>query len=276
MTYSPAFGAVIIGDEILSGKRADAHLPKLIELLGERGCVLSWAEYVGDDPQRLTAVLGRACASTDVVFSFGGIGSTPDDHTRQCAARALGRPLTLHPEAAALINERMKEMAHERGETFDPASPEHQLRLQMGVFPEGSTIIPNPYNKIPGFTCRGPAGGWLHCVPGFPVMAWPMLAWALDTHHTAQQQRNSYEERSVILPGAIESTLTPLMQAIEARHPGIKVFSLPSVDHPRHGQHVELGIKGPAYCVSTAWDDLRGGLRDIPGIQVTEELVRRL
>ena len=88
------FGIIIIGDEILSGKRADKHLPKVIELLGARGLQLAFANYVGDDPARITATLARAFAgareSGDVVFSCGGIGATPDDHTRQCAAKALG------------------------------------------------------------------------------------------------------------------------------------------------------------------------------------------
>ncbi|HEY9240042.1 MAG TPA: molybdopterin-binding protein, partial [Burkholderiaceae bacterium] len=71
------FGVIIIGDEILSGKRADKHLPKVIELLGARGLALGWARYVGDDPARITADLKHAFASGDVVFSCGGIGATP-------------------------------------------------------------------------------------------------------------------------------------------------------------------------------------------------------
>jgi molybdopterin-biosynthesis enzyme MoeA-like protein len=90
MSKRPDFGLVIVGDEILSGKRADKHMPKVIELLGARGLQLAWAEYVGDSPERITATLRRAFASGDVVFSCGGIGATPDDHTRQCAAKALG------------------------------------------------------------------------------------------------------------------------------------------------------------------------------------------
>ena len=50
-------GLIIIGDEILSGRRQDKHLSRSIELLGERGMAVSWAQYVGDDPVRLTALL---------------------------------------------------------------------------------------------------------------------------------------------------------------------------------------------------------------------------
>jgi molybdopterin-biosynthesis enzyme MoeA-like protein len=93
----PQFGLIIVGDEILSGKRQDKHLAKVIELLSARGLALAWVRYVGDDRPRITAALREAFASGDIVFSCGGIGATPDDHTRQCAAAALGRPLELHP-----------------------------------------------------------------------------------------------------------------------------------------------------------------------------------
>ena len=99
-TAAMNFGLIIIGDEILSGKRQDKHLPKVIELLAARGLALSWARYVGDDRSAITPELHDAFASGDVVFCCGGIGATPDDHTRQCAAAALGVPLVLHPRGA--------------------------------------------------------------------------------------------------------------------------------------------------------------------------------
>ena len=135
---APAIGLIIIGDEILSGKRADKHLPKFIELLNERGLQLSWAEYVGDSPERITAVLARAFASGDVVFSCGGIGATPDDHTRQCAAKALGVPLALQPEAKALILARVRDVALEQGLPYEPDRADNQHRLNMGMFPQGA------------------------------------------------------------------------------------------------------------------------------------------
>ena len=100
------FGAVIIGDEILSGKRKDGHLARTIETLGARGLQLSWAHYLGDDPDLITATFRRTFAGDDVVFSFGGIGATPDDHTRAAAARAGGVSLKLHPDAEAEIRAR--------------------------------------------------------------------------------------------------------------------------------------------------------------------------
>jgi molybdopterin-biosynthesis enzyme MoeA-like protein len=270
---APAIGLIIIGDEILSGKRTDKHLPKFIELLSERGLQLSWAEYVGDSPERITAVLARAFASGDVVFSCGGIGATPDDHTRQCAAKALGVPLALQPEAKALILERVRDVALEQGLPYEPEREDNQHRLNMGMFPQGAEIIPNPYNKIPGFTCRGTGEGRLHFVPGFPVMAWPMMQAQLDVYCQRWGAAPQRVERSVIVFGAMEATLTPLMEAIELKFPGVKVFSLPSVDHPQWGKHIELGVKGDPQCSAEAFVALKAGLQPYK-VEFGPEMVR--
>jgi molybdopterin-biosynthesis enzyme MoeA-like protein len=260
-------GLIVVGDEILSGKRQDKHLAKVIELLAARGLMLAWARYVGDDRVRITAALRDAFSGGDLVFSTGGIGATPDDHTRQCAAAALGVPLALHPRARELITERMREVAAEQGQPFDPDRPDNVHRLNMGVFPEGAEIIPNPYNKIPGFSC-----GHVHFVPGFPVMAWPMIEWVLDTRYAALHGGARQHERSVIVFGGVEAALTPLMEAIEARFAGVKVFSLPSVDHPQHGRHIELGVKAAADPVQ-AFAALRTGLLEL-GVRLGPEMVR--
>jgi molybdopterin-biosynthesis enzyme MoeA-like protein len=270
---APSIGLIIIGDEILSGKRSDKHLPKFIELLTERGLQLSWAEYVGDSPARITEVLSRAFASGDVVFSCGGIGATPDDHTRQCAAQALGVPLALHLEAKALILERMRDVALEQGVAFEPDRDDNLHRLNMGTFPQGAQIIRNPYNKIPGFTCQGAGLGMVHFVPGFPVMAWPMMQDKLDVYCQTWGSAPKRTEKSVIVFGAMEATLTPLMERIERQHEGIKVFSLPSVDHPKWGKHIELGVKGVEPEVELAFLALKAGL-ELFSVELGPEMVR--
>ena len=258
---APEIGLIIIGDEILSGKRADKHLPKFIELLTERGLQLAWAEYVGDSPERITAVLSRAFASGDVVFSCGGIGATPDDHTRQSAAMALGLELALQPQAKELILERMRDVALEQGLPYEPEREDNLHRLNMGTFPQGAEIIHNPYNKIPGFTCQGQGGGLVHFVPGFPVMAWPMMQDKLDAYCKVWGVAPKRIEMSVIVFGAMEATLTPLMEQIEKDHQGVKVFSLPSVDHPKWGKHIELGVKGTELSAQNAFSALKEGLK---------------
>jgi molybdopterin-biosynthesis enzyme MoeA-like protein len=268
------FGIVIIGDEILSGKRADKHLPKAIALLAARGLQLAYADYVGDSRERITAALKKAFGDPrQVVFSCGGIGATPDDHTRQCAGAALGLPLELHPQAAAFIYERMQDVAREQGLPYEPDRADNQHRLNMGVFPAGASIIPNPFNKIAGFSCTAPQGGTVHFVPGFPVMAWPMMEWVLDTHYTHLFKRDAWLEKSVIVFGAMEATLTPLMEQVEAQFAGAKVFSLPSVDHPEYGRHIELGVKGQPAVAEAGYRALLAGLK-AQNARLGPELVR--
>ena len=266
----PGIGLIIIGDEILSGKRADKHMTKVLELLAARGLRLAWVEYVGDDPVRITACLRAAFASGDIVFSCGGIGATPDDHTRRCAARALDRELALHPEAAALIRERVQDMAGEQGLPYEPQRPDNVQRWQMGVFPVGACIIPNPYNKIPGFSCFGKGAGAVHFVPGFPVMAWPMIEWVLERYYAALFHRSPQQERSVRIWGVQESELAPLMERIEREHPRVRTFSLPSVDDPVHGRHIEVGLKGSSDTVAVAWELLQAGLPELGAERCTE------
>ena len=234
------FGALIIGDELLVGKREDKHLGFLIGALKKRGLRLAWANYLGDDPARLKLALERTFASNDVVLSFGGIGATPDDHTRQCAAAALGVPLKLHPEAEREIRARFPGME---------VTPQ---RLQMGEFPDGASIIPNPVNRIPGFSVREH-----HFVPGFPQMAWPMVEWVLDNRYRDRFDSQVWGEASMLVYEAGESQLIPAMQAVEAAFPGVKVFSLPSMGPKGERIHVELGVRGSPDTVRDAMEALR-------------------
>ncbi|HSW05591.1 competence/damage-inducible protein A [Aquabacterium sp.] len=262
------FGLIIIGDEILSGKRQDKHMAKVIELLAARGLALAWARYVGDRRDHITAALRDAFSGDDIVFSCGGIGATPDDHTRQCAAAALQRPLVLHPLARELILERMRDVAREQGKPYEPERADNQHRLNMGMFPQGAELIANPYNKIPGFSV-----GDVHFVPGFPVMAHPMIEALLDGRYAALHGSHRQAEHSVIVMGSMEASLTPLMEAIEADHPGVRVFSLPSVDHPVYGRHIELGVKGAPDVMPAAFEALRRGL-SVLGVALGPEVVR--
>ncbi len=220
-----AFGALIIGDEILSGKRQDKHFVKIIDILRQRGLDLAWCEYLGDDPNRITAVLLRTFVSADVVFSFGGIGATPDDHTRQCAAKALGVPIARHPEAAKEIIDRFGDAAYPN-------------RVRMAEFPQGAALVPNPFNRIAGFNV-----GHHYFLPGFPEMAWPMMEWVLDTYYKHLFNAAPAVEEAIITEGAGEGDLIDAMNDIVAHYPDLKLSSLPRlvVDNRRI---IEIGIKG--------------------------------
>jgi len=233
-------GALIIGDEILSGKRADRHLAHVIATLGARGLALAWARYEGDDRARLTAVLRESFDRGDIVFAFGGVGATPDDHTRQAAAAARGVPLVRHPEALAEIEARFGADAYPH-------------RVLMADFPEGSAIIPNPVNRIASFSLADH-----HFFPGFPQMAWPMLDWVIAARYASLAPTPS-AERAIIVYGAGESQLLPVMDENVARFRAVKLFSLPSfiADGSRR---LELGVRGDPREVDAALAHLIAGV----------------
>jgi molybdopterin-biosynthesis enzyme MoeA-like protein len=238
-----SIGCLIIGDEILSGKRQDRHFPKAIEIARARGLSISWTMYLPDDPQVITDVLSSTLSRDDVVFSFGGIGATPDDHTRQCAARAAGVDLELHPEAQREIEAQFGKEAYPR-------------RIEMGVFPAGSRIIPNAYNRIPGFSI-----GRHHFLPGFPSMAWSMMEWVLDAEYLDQHRDVPPVDIAIVVHDAPESQLIDLMNASLARFPACKVFSLPTL--VAEGRRVELGVSGEPNQAAEALEFLKQGVNEL-------------
>lgn len=230
------FGAIIIGDELLSGKRQDRHFRHVIETLAQRGLELKWCRIIGDDPELIVATLRQTLAQNDIVFNFGGIGATPDDHTRQCAAEAAGVPLYRHPEAVAEIEARFGAEAYPR-------------RILMADLPQGSRIIPNPFNRIPGFSLHHH-----HFLPGFPQMAWPMMDWVLDTLYPEIRNQAPETEAVITVLDAMESPLLDLMNEFVRLYPDLRFSSLPHIGEGGE-RKVEFGLQGarPRVAEAMAW-----------------------
>ncbi len=231
-------GLVIIGDEILSGRRKDRHLEKSIEILHARGLKVEWTTYLPDSPELLQKTFERTLGSGDTIFSFGGIGATPDDYTRQSVADALAVDVVIHPDAK-------QEIENQFGGDAYPN------RIKMGMFPEGSRIIPNQFNRIPGFSIKQH-----HFLPGFPSMAWSMMEWVLDNEYAVHHVADRDIERSILIFDVPESSLIPLMDECLNKYPGCKVFSLPTLTAERL-RRVELGVKGRREVVDAAFVHLK-------------------
>lgn len=230
------FGIYIIGDEILSGKRQDAHLSFVIQALKSRGLQLAWAHYLGDTPDKITALLKASMQRGEVVFSFGGIGATPDDYTRQCAADAAGVPLVRHAGAVAEIEAQYGNEAYPK-------------RVLMADFPAGATLIPNPINRVAGCSIHQH-----HFLPGFPQMSHPMMEWVLDNHYSHLFHQQDYMEASILVMDAGESRLIDLMNQMVKKYPELKLFSLPKLDNRRT---TELGVKGNQAQVELAMQEIK-------------------
>lgn len=226
-------GMVVIGDELLSGKRPDQHLAHVIAVLAARGMEVAWCRYEGDGRERLVETFRQTRRAGVPVLCFGGIGATPDDRTRPAAARAFEVPLLTHPQAVALIEQRFGAAAY-------------PVRVRMAELPEGCTLIPNPDNQVPGFSLSDH-----HFFPGFPRMAWPMLDWVLDRYYP--QRYASVVESYVKVRGVAESELCDLMETLSTRHPGTRLFSLP---HLGVDTYIELGFRGTGPAVAAAFSEL--------------------
>lgn len=228
-------GVVVIGDEILSGRRQDRHLAAVTDRLAARGLVVDWAQFLPDREVTIVDLLRRSRADGATVFCFGGIGATPDDLTRACAATAFGRPLVRHAEAAALIEAQFGEAAYPK-------------RVLMADLPEGAELVPNPVNRVPGFALEGH-----YFLPGFPEMAHRMLDGILGGP-LADLGDAGYVEQSVWLVDTPESELVDLMEAFCSAHPALRLFSLPVLSAER--RLLELGFKGERSEVDRAMTEL--------------------
>jgi molybdopterin-biosynthesis enzyme MoeA-like protein len=235
-------GLIIVGTEILTGKRRDGHLTFMIEALARRGLELAWCRYLGDHPALLAAELRASMARPGVVLCFGGIGATPDDHTRACAAEAAGVPLALHPEAAAVIEARFGGEAHPQ-------------RIRMAHLPQGCTLIPNPVNQIAGFSL-----GDHHFVPGFPQMGQPMAEWVLDRHYAHLHRDEGPVESLLTLPGVSEGQLIEVMERLVAGFPGVALSCLPHMEGDY--RETELGVRGERDRVTQAMAWLETALHE--------------
>lgn len=228
---------LIIGNEIISGRRQDKHWGHCQSYFSAWGVTLTSVHYCRDDLEELAALLTWLRATKDVCFCFGGLGATPDDQTRAAAAKAFNLSLVQQPEAAALILRQFGEQAV-------------AVRLQMADLPEGAALIPNECNNIPGFSLAN-----LHFLPGFPQMAWPMLDWVINNCYTFDRQEQA-RYRSLMIYDVAESELVEILSTTQKQLPEITISSLPKF--PEQGRlMIEVGAEGSAAAVEEALARLR-------------------
>lgn len=238
-----SIGVLIIGDEILLGRRRDLHFSRMVEILAARGLQMSWCTIIGDQEEALVDFFRRSMSEGGLVFSFGGIGATPDDLTRASVARALGVELVRHPEAVS-------ELEKQYGEDAYPQ------RIKMAELPQGSRIIPNPVNHIPGFSI-----GNHHFVPGFPQMSWPMVEWVLDTYYSDTFPKEAPLLKELRILEAREGSLISVMNCIVAEYPEVKLSSLPYYDDETF--YVDMGLIGPPDEVRSAYKELYQMIKEL-------------
>ena len=205
MKHTPHFFTLIIGTEILNRRRKDAHFDFVTKALADKGHKLTGSFIIEDDPALIIQTIKFIASQPNpVLFSFGGIGSTPDDHTRKCAAMALrGGDFVVHEEAKRIIEEKL-------------GSDAYPHPIKMAELPKGAELLDNPVNKMPAFSLDER----YFFMPGFPEMSHPMVSEILnklipnkkETYRhtlTAMCKENIFIETMEKMPKSVEFSSLP-------------------------------------------------------------------
>ncbi len=230
--------ALIIGNEVLSGRTKDANLAFLGESLNTLGIRLMEARVIPDIHEVIAATVNEVRAKFDYVFTTGGIGPTHDDITAECIAAAFGLPLIQNPEARAIL------------EDFYGQEDLNEGRLRMANTPEGATLIENPVSRAPGFQVEN-----VFVMAGIPRVMQAQFK-TLESRLTGGRPMISHTF-SLALP---ESVLAPGLGAIQEAHDGVEIGSYPFQRHGRFG--VRLVLRATE---RSELDHVAGLVRDLIG-----------
>lgn len=203
--------SVIIGSELLNGRRVDKHFSFLNEILLKRGLQHTGNFVIKDDPQLIQNCFNLILQDPkSVMFCFGGIGATPDDLTREIASEVfMGQPLCLHEEAKQCIEDQFGAEAYPH-------------RIAMAMLPPQAHLLKNVINNVPGFSLFNR----FFFVPGFPSMAWPMVEEALENYFPIQAPLFS-------LSCIIESPENDLIDVMQALPKELTFSSLPRFENEK-------------------------------------------
>ncbi len=216
----PSACALIIGNEILSGRTQDVNLNYIARRLAERGVRLAEARVIPDLEDMIVAAVNETRARYDYVFTTGGIGPTHDDITAACIARAFGVPLILNPEARAILEAQFRARNIEVNEA----------RLRMANTPRGAALVDNAVSGAPGFRMEN-----VFVLAGVPSIMQAMLEAALAT--IPGGVRLATRTVTAYLP---EGTLAGPLKDLQTGYPDIDMGSYPFYQVGRHGSNLVL------------------------------------
>lgn len=223
---TPHFYAVIIGSEILNARREDKHFIFIRDALLRRDHALFSSFIVKDDVQLIQSVFSMIKNDpSSVMFSFGGIGSTPDDLTRQIASDVFSDgELKPHEQFYKDIIER-----------FGDAAFPH--RIHMAELPKNSGLLHNVINNMSGFSLEDR----YFFMPGFPEMSHPMVEEALEKFYPKADP--TY--RKTLIAQTSENTLIHVMENLD---PHVDFSSLPMINNGNPTVEISVASKDQKVC----------------------------
>ncbi len=218
---TPHFYAVIIGSEILNGRREDKHFVFIRDALLRRGHLLFSTFIIKDDSELIHSIFRLIKNDPNgVLFSFGGIGSTPDDLTRQIASDVFDDGILVpHVKFVSDIVERFGDSAYPH-------------RITMANIPKKSELLHNIINNMSGFYLENR----YFFMPGFPEMSHPMVEDALERFYPSAP----ITYRKTLIAQTSENTLIDVMKKLDIR---VDFSSLPMINNGV--PTVEISIASP-------------------------------
>jgi molybdenum cofactor synthesis domain-containing protein len=219
----PVTAAVlVIGDEILSGRTKDKNIGYIADYMTALGIDLKEVRVVSDDETAIVGALNALRSAYTYVFTTGGIGPTHDDITADCIAKAFGVELEFHPEAVAIMKERVAKMGGELNEA----------RMRMTRIPKGGALVANKVSGAPGFWI-----GNVIVMAGIPAVMNAMLDEVAPKLKTGVKMISE-----TVRADAREGDVGTELGAIAKAHPDTIIGSYPFVDE-KGGPNTNLVIR---------------------------------
>jgi molybdenum cofactor synthesis domain-containing protein len=213
---------LVIGDEILSGRTKDKNIGYIADYMTALGIDLKEVRVVSDDETAIVSALNALRSAYTYVFTTGGIGPTHDDITADCIAKAFGVELEFHPEAVAIMKERVAKMGGELNEA----------RMRMTRIPKGGALVANKVSGAPGFWI-----GNVIVMAGIPAVMNAMLDEVAPKLKTGVKMISE-----TVRADAREGDVGTELGAIAKAHPDTIIGSYPFIDE-KGGPNTNLVIR---------------------------------
>ncbi|MGQ9500474.1 MAG: CinA family nicotinamide mononucleotide deamidase-related protein [Anaerolineae bacterium] len=220
---------VVTGSELLLGEIVDTNSAMLARMLRDIGLDLYYKTVVGDNRERIAAVLRLALERSDIVLTSGGLGPTVDDVTREAVADVTGRPLVFHQHLFDQIAARFARFGR----------PMSENNRRQAYVPEDAIILENSEGTAPGFIVED-ARGTIICLPGVPRE----LEHLMRTYVIPYLKRRLGQEM-VILPRVLRTCSIGESQ-IDAWIGDLMRGSNPTVGLAAHAGQVDIRITAKA------------------------------
>jgi nicotinamide-nucleotide amidase len=222
---------VTIGTEILLGQLVDTNSVHVARVLADHGVDVFAKHSVGDNAERLAAMLADVLARADGAVTTGGLGPTVDDLTKDAVARAVGTKLVLHEPSLRAIEERFRQFGR----------PMTDNNRRQAYLPEGCVVLDNPHGTAPGFVARRADGKFVACMPGVPREMKPMLEeklvpWLVRTYGL----RDAIYTRTLHTVGIGESQLDQQVEDL------FRTLENPKIAMLAHGGKVDVKVMAKA------------------------------